>query len=68
MNPKPMKRYYVTEMFTYTYEVEANSEQEAQEAYEDFKQTKDGGEQIIDEVFNRNGVFSGPEINVEEVK
>lgn len=65
MNPKPMKRYYVTELFTYTYEVEAKSEQEAQEAYEDFKRTKEGREQVIDATID---AMLGEEINVEEVE
>lgn len=65
MNPKPMKRYYVTELFTFTYEVEANSEQEAQEAYEDFKRTQRGREQIIDATID---AMLGEEINVEEVE
>lgn len=63
-----MKRYYVTELFTYTYEVQANNNQEAEEAYLTFKDTKEGREEIIDEVFNRNGIFAAGEINVEEVE
>jgi len=65
MNPKPMKQYYVTELFTFTYEVEAKSEQEAQEAYEDFKRTKEGREQVIDATID---AMLGDEINVEEVQ